>query len=529
MNISSRSGVRLSELVASLSLATDLGLGQPQEHVLRQAVLADRLAELAGLDADARAALFYVSLLAWVGCVADSHELAHWFGDDSRLRGASYQVDRAGLPMLRFLLANLELGNGTTERLASLASFMTAGMQEVMSSMDAHCQTTGEIADGLGLAPEVRRALPQVMERWDGRGAPKHLKGPQIEPIMRIAQIANEAEVFARIGGVSAVADMLRSRRGSQFDPMLVDLAVEHAADMLDGLDSVNAWESVIQGSASLDRSMSEAELDATFETFADYADLKSPWFLGHSRASAALAAEAARRANLPARDVALVLRAALVCRLGVIGVSAATWDRPGRLSPIELEHVRTVPYLTERVLKNQPVLAEIGGVAGMFHERLDGSGYPRGLSGAAIPPAARVVAAAEVYQALREERPHRRALPRPEAADLLTREVSAGRLDGAAVQAVLAAAGHRTRRQASLTGGLSAREAEVLALVARGLSNKQIAARLSITPRTAGSHIEHIYDKIGATTRGSAALYAMRHGLIDATAPEEEMPSDIG
>jgi DNA-binding CsgD family transcriptional regulator len=119
--------------------------------------------------------------------------------------------------------------------------------------------------------------------------------------------------------------------------------------------------------------------------------------------------------------------------------------------------------------------------------------------------------------------------LPRPEAADLLTREVSAGRLDGAAVQAVLAAAGHRTRRQASLTGGLSAREAEVLALVARGLSNKQIAARLSITPRTAGSHIEHIYDKIGATTRGSAALYAMRHGLIDATAPEEEMLSDIG
>jgi len=164
-----------------------------------------------------------------------------------------------------------------------------------------------------------------------------------------------------------------------------------------------------------------------------------------------------------------------------------------------------------------------------MFHERLDGSGYPRGLSGPAIPLAARVLAAAEVYQAVTEQRPHRQAFRAAEAADLLTHEASAGRLDGAAVQAVLAAAGHRTRRRTSLTGGLSARETEVLALVARGLSNKQIAARLSITPRTAGSHIEHIYDKIGATTRGSAALYAMRHGLIDPAAPDEEAPTDIG
>ena len=122
MNVSPRSGVRLSELVASLSLATDLGLGQPQEHVLRQTVLADRLADLAGMDAEARAALFYVSLLAWVGCVADSHELAHWFGDDSRVRGASYEVDRAGLPMLRFLLAHLELGSGASDWLRSRRS-----------------------------------------------------------------------------------------------------------------------------------------------------------------------------------------------------------------------------------------------------------------------------------------------------------------------------------------------------------------------------------------------------------------------
>lgn len=529
LRTSSRQGVRLAELIASLSLATDLGLGQPQEHVLRQTVIADRLAAAAGLDAGARAALYYVSLLAWVGCVADSHELARWFGDDSTIRAASYRVDRAGLPMLRFLMGNLDPGGGARRRPVALLTFLTSGLREVMSSMDAHCQSTGQIADGLGLGDAVSRALPQVMERWDGKGGPRRLKAHQIEPIMRIAQIANEAEVFERIGGEAAVEAMLRARRGGQFDPVLVDLVLKHRDEIFADLDSMDAWRSVIEGSATLDRVIDEADLDEMLEIFADYADLKSPWFLGHSRATAELASEAAKRARLPAPDVTLVRRAALTCRLGVIGVSAATWNRPGPLSAIEYERVRTVPYLTERVLKNQWVLAKIGGLAGMFHERLDGSGYPRGLTAQAIPPAARLLAAAEVYQALRETRPYRPALSRTDAANLLAGEVTAGRLDGAAVSAVLEAAGHQTHRAVGLTAGLSAREAEVLALLARGLSNKQIAARLWITPRTAGSHIEHIYAKIGATTRGSAALYAMRHGLIDASAGDEEMSAEIG
>jgi DNA-binding CsgD family transcriptional regulator len=184
---------------------------------------------------------------------------------------------------------------------------------------------------------------------------------------------------------------------------------------------------------------------------------------------------------------------------------------------------------MTERVLKRQPRLAEIGSLAGMFHERIDGSGYPRGLSGSAIPPAARVLAVAEVYQALREARPHRAAFSRRQAQALLLDEAAAGRLDPAAVTAVLAAAGHRTRRRPNLVGGLTAREAEVLALLVRGLPNKQIAARLAISPRTVGSHIEHIYSKIGVGTRGSAAMYALGHGIVDATPADEEAFQTVG
>ncbi len=522
-------GVRLAELVASLSLATDLGLGQPQEHVLRQTVIAARLAALAGISDEERGAAFYVSLLAWVGCVADSHELSRWFGDDTQIRAASYEVDRAGLPMMRFLLGHLAAGGSSLQRVATVGRFLTGGLGDVMSSMAAHCQTTGEIADRLGLAGEVRRALPQALERWDGKGGPAGLAGDQIERVMRVVQVANDAEVFWRVGGVQAATDMLHERRGREFDPTLVDLCLADAAEIFADLDTVDAWSAVIEGCATLDREMDDVELRAALETFADYADVKSPWFLGHSRAVASLAAEAARRARLPAMDVDLVERAGFVCRLGTIGVSASTWDRPGALSRIEWERVRNVPYLTERVLKRQPRLAEVGTIAGMFHERIDGSGYPRGLSAAAIPPTARVLAAAEVYQAMREDRPHRGALSRQVAQVLLLREAAAGRLDASAVDAVLAAAGHQPRRRPNLVGGLSSRETEVLALMVRGLPNKLIAAELSIAPRTVGSHIEHIYTKIGVSTRGSAAMYAMRHGIVDATPSDGERFESIG
>jgi HD-GYP domain-containing protein (c-di-GMP phosphodiesterase class II) len=513
-----RSEVRLAELVAALSLATDLGLGQPQEHILRQTVIASRLSRLAELTEEEQAAVYYVSLLAWVGCVADSHEMARWFGDDTKMRAASYAVDRAGLPMLRFLIGNIASEGSSWRRVSMTGKFMTEGMREVMNSLAAHCQTTGQIADRIGLAATVSRALPQVLERWDGKGGPAGIRGEAIERTMRVAHIANEVEVFCREQGVASAVTILRDRSGSEFDPALAELFCAHADEILGDLDDVDAWTTVIDGCGPLDRRMDDAELRDALETFADYADVKSPWFTGHSRAVGALAAAAAREAGLSPSDVDLVERAGFVCRLGGIGVSAATWSRAGALSRIEWERIRTVPYLTERVLAYQPQLARIGAVAGMVHERCDGSGYPRGVSGNAIPKTARILAAAEVYQALREDRAHRSAFDPAAAKAVLLDEAAAGRLDADAVHAVLAAAGHQTPRRSISVAGLSAREVEVLSLLVRGLSNKQIASELTVSPRTVGSHVEHIYTKIGVSARGAAAMYAMRHGLVDAT-----------
>ena len=246
--------------------------------------------------------------------------------------------------------------------------------------------------------------------------------------------------------------------------------------------------------------------------------DLKSPFTLGHSIAVAELAEDAGRRLGLAPEQVLTLRRAGFVHGFGRLGVSNSIWDRAGPLSAGEWERVRMYPYLTERMLHQSAALAPLGEIAVQHRERLDGSGYPRGLSGGAISMLARVLGAADAYTSMREPRPHRPARTAGEAVTEMRAEVRAGRLDGAAVDAVLEAAGHRLPRRREAVAGLTAREIEVLILLARGMSNRQIAERLVITPKTAGNHVEHIYAKIGASSRAGAAMFAVQHGLL----PEE-------
>ncbi len=482
----------MAELVGALSLATDLGLGQPQEHVLRQTVLARRLAAAAGLTAREQRQVCYVSLLAWVGCIADSHELARWFGDDLRLRADSYQVDKAGLPLMRFMLGHIGAGAPPLRRLTMIGRFLAEGAREASQSFVAHCQTTGDIARRLGLDAEVGRALAQAFERWDGRGVPLGLAGERIDPVMRVVQIADDAEVFDRVGGPDAAVTMLRGRRGTEFDPALVDLCT---ASLFGGLDAVDSWEAAIasaglsgaelsgaelsgaglsgaglsgaglsgaglSGAGPSESELSEAELTTALEAFADYADLKSPSRLGHSRGVSSLAASAARHLGLPGDDVTLVERAALVHDLGIIGVPTSIWEKAGPLSAAERERVRTHPYLTERILSRQPRLAEIGAIAGLHHERADGSGYPRGLRGEAIPVGARLVAAADVLHAMGEDRPYRAGVDAAARAAALRAEAKAGarsrrgRRGAARRRSPGAAAPHPARRAVAPRGG---------------------------------------------------------------------------
>ncbi|MGH9264841.1 MAG: HD domain-containing phosphohydrolase, partial [Acidimicrobiales bacterium] len=511
----------LAELLASLSLGIDLGFGQPMEHVLRQCRIALRLGELVGLDEDSRATLYYTALLINVGCHADAYEQARWCGDDIALKAAKYDHEPGTIKEAAAMLRFLGSGNHPLHRVRVAFDFALSGHKEFDGMIARHAGLARAFGELLRLPGAVLEALSSSYERWDGRGWPGELSGDAIPYASRISQLAEFIEVAHRTGGIGAARAVATRRSGKQFDPNLVSIFDADAEKVLHGIDEVDSWDAVIDAEPALAVRLSPAECDAALAAIAMFVDLKSPFTLGHSVAVAELAAGAGRRAGLPREDEQTLYRAGLVCGFGRLGVSNAIWDKRGPLTAGEWERVRLHPYLTERMLRQSAALAALGRLAVQLRERLDGSGYPRGLSGAAISEPARILAAADAYQSMIEPRPHRPAMAAADAARELRGEVRAGRLDGDAVDRVLDAAGHRVARRRDGPGGLTEREVEVLRLVARGLTTKEIAGKLVVAPKTVGNHIEHIYTKIGVSNRAAASLFAMQHGLL----PEHAFP----
>jgi HD-GYP domain-containing protein (c-di-GMP phosphodiesterase class II) len=510
--------VRVAELVAALSLGIDLGFGQPMEHVLRQCLIALKLAERAGLGEESRGVVYYTALMVSVGCHTDAHEQAKWFGDDIAMKSRKYAYDMRSVRGAASVVKYLGAGHPPLHRFRIGLEFAVSGHRAVDGMIDHHAKMTRLLAEQLGMADAVLDSVGAAYERWDGRGWPGSVGGEDIPMPARIAQLAEFAEVAHRVGGVEASVALARERSGKQFDPMLAGLLREDAGNILAAADAVETWDAVIAAEPALAVMLSEDEFDSKLFAVANFVDLKSPYMLGHSAAVADLAAAAGSALSFPADDLRLLRRAGLVLGFGRLGVSNAIWDKPGPLRPGEWERVRMQPYITERMLGQSAALAPLGALAGQHRERLDGSGYPRGVSGQSISRAARVLGVADAYQAMREPRAYRAARPADEAAAELRAEVRSGRLDGDAVEAVLSAAGHRGGRRAGHVAGLTAREVEVLRLAARGLSTREIGQRLVMSPKTAGNHIEHIYIKIGAGNRAAASLFAVRHGLL----PEE-------
>jgi HD-GYP domain-containing protein (c-di-GMP phosphodiesterase class II) len=498
----------------------DLGLGQPMEHVLRSWLIAARLGDHLGVGREQRGSLFYVVTLAWVGCVADTPEVATWFGDDIAYRGDSYRIDLAGLPLLGFMLQHVGAGRPTMQRLRLAAKLAVTGGSVIERGMMSHCLTTGRMAERLGLGADVRDPLQQVFTRWDGKGVPGGVGGDEIALPMRLFHLADVVEVFHRAEGADAAVEVARDRRGSHFDPAVVDAFCAVAKDVLGDPASEAGWEALIAEEPALQRRLSERELDAALEAIADFTDLRSPSRAGHSRGVADLVARAAAHAGLPDRDIVAVRRAALLHDIGLHGVPASILDKAGRLSASESERMRMHAYYTERMLARPPMLARLGAIAALTHERCDGSGYHRGLAGPAIPATGRLLAAACAYRAMTEPRSHRPALTSKQASAELRGDVRAGRLDANAVDAVLAGAGQSHGKRRTGAAGLTPREVEVLTLIARGASNRQAAQALGITTKTAGTHIERIYSKTGASTRSTATLFAMQHGLLETLEP---------
>jgi len=507
--------VRLAEIIGALSLGVDLGFGQPMEHVLRQCRLALRLAQHLDLGEEQRGVVYYTALLTNVGCHTDAHEQAKWFGDDIGLKSDKYTYGLHGARSAVAAFRRIGSGQPLLMRFRVGLSFALAGHREVDEMIDHHSAMARMLAVELGLPPTVQAAVGASYEQWDGRGWPGDLRGDSIPVAARVSQLAEFMEVAHRSGGVAEATALARKLAGTQFDPEVAEEFARAADTLLSGMDDADTWRAVIADDPVLDRPLTDEEFDTALGAVADFVDLKSPYMLGHGRAVAQLVDTAGQRVGLSDDRRTTLRRAGLAHGLGRLGVSNAIWDKPGPLGAAERERVHLQPYYTERMLRQSATLAPIGAIAGQLRERLDGSGYPHGLTGDSIGVEARTLGAADVYLAMVEPRPHRPALTPEHAATELRSEARKGRLDGDAVEAVLVAAGHRSSVRRARPAGLTVREVEVLRLLIRGLSSKQIATELVISPKTARNHIEHIYAKTGATSRVTASLFALRHGLV--------------
>jgi HD-GYP domain-containing protein (c-di-GMP phosphodiesterase class II) len=508
--------VRAAEIIAALSLATDLGIGVPLEHGLHSTLLAMRLADRLNVDAETACQTYYACQLFYVGCTADADVAADLFGADDALttyatagRFGSRAEMTAG-----FLRAVAPPGGAPIVRARQLAHGLPRVAKVFKPHLAAFCEVARMLTDRLGVPRSVGPLFAHVAERWDGKGQPGRARGVEIPLAMRIVHVARDAAFQRMLGGASHAVGVVRRRAGHAFDPDVVAALVAAPGEMLALETAVSAWEEALDREPGPQVRLEGEGIDDALAAIGDFSDLVSPYLVGHSAGVAGLAFAAAGCSRLAEAEQVTIRRAALIHDVGRVAVPARVWQQRGPLAPDDWEKVRLHPYQTERILHRSRFLAPLAVVAGAHHERCDGSGYHRGTVGAGLPPLARLLATADAYHAKIEPRPHREALTPRQAAEALGREVRAGRLDAEAVRAVLEAAGQPSPR-IQRPAGLTERETDVIGLLARGLQTKQIARSLGISVKTADNHIQNLYAKIGVSTRAAATLFAMQHGLL--------------
>jgi len=509
-------GVRAAEVIAVLSLATDLGIGVPLEHGLHSTLIGMRLCERLGVDAVTTSQTYYGCLLFYVGCTAPADIGYEFFGEDDALTTYATPA-RFGSPpemAMGMLRALAPPGGPAVARAFRVARGLPKLARGYKGVVVAICEIAEMLSDRLGLPATFSQLFRQGGERWDGKGIPGGAKREQIPLPVRIVHVARDAAFQRMLGGPEFAARVVHDRAGGAFDPAIADRVAKEAEGILALDDEASAWVDVLGSEPSPQLRLEGEEVEQALAAMGDFADLASPYLVGHSRGVAELAGAAARICGIDGADLTTTVRGALIHDLGRVAVPVRIWNKNGPLTTDDWERVRLHAYHTERVITRSPFLSALVPGAAYHHERLDGSGYHRGSAAAALSRPARLIAAADAYHAMTEPRPHRKALTPVEAAEILGEEARGQRLDADAVAAVIEASGQRAPR-IGRPAGLTEREAEVVKLLARGYQTKQVARALGISVKTADRHIQNAYTKIGVSTRAGATLFAMEQGLI--------------
>lgn len=498
-----------------MCLATDLGMGFPFEHGLHATLTTMRLCEVLGVDADTISRTYYGCLLMYVGCTVDGVERSRVFGGNLTEHLTHRQFGSTAESLTAAVRALPSPGASLPRRSLQAATGLPRAARFRGGHLSAMCEVAGMLAERLGVPQSVHEMFPFLTERWDGAGVLKRASGEEIPLPLRIIHVGRDATYQRLIGGDDYVRRVIASRAGHAFDPEVAAVFLDNAADVLGPPEPPEStWDDVLAAEPRPWLTLNASSIDHALGAIGAFSELVSPHLSGHCAGVARLAASAAELQGFVPAEVEKIRRAALVHDVGRTAIDFRVWNKPGPLTAHEREQVRLHPYHTDRVLARSPWLSELALIATAHHERLDGSGYHRGLDSSSLSRSARLLAVADAFQSKTEPRSYREPLSPKATTEVLVGKAKAGLLDPVMVRAVAEAAGEAPPT-IERPAGLTDREVEVLGLLARGLQTKQVARELDISAKTVDRHIQNGYRKIGVSSRAAATLFASENGLI--------------
>jgi response regulator RpfG family c-di-GMP phosphodiesterase/DNA-binding CsgD family transcriptional regulator len=507
--------MRTAEVIAAMCLATDLGMGFPFEHGLHATLTTMRLCDALDVDHETAVSTFYASLLMYAGCTVDGTERARLFGGSMTTHHTHRQFGSSFESLVGVARALPSPGSSLPRRAWEVVTGLPAASRFVTGHFAALCEVAGMLAERLGLPASISGLFPMLTERWDGASVLERASGTDVPLPLRIVHVGRDAAYQRLIGDDEHVVAVIGARAGKAFDPAVVAGFLRNADEILASPEHPeNAWFDVIAAEPRPWLILDGTGIDRALNAIGLFSDMVSPYLTGHSSGVAALAGAAAEVAGMNQEEVKVVMRAGMIHDVGRSAIPSDVWGKPGSLTADEWEQVRLHPYHTERVLSRLDSLRDVAAVAGAHHERIDGSGYHRGIHASSLSPEARLLAAADAFHSKTETRPYRPSLSPEEAAAVVIGKARQGILDPGMVEAVVAAAGQKAPDIAR-PAGLTDREVEVLGHLARGLQTKQMARLLGISPKTVDRHIQNTYRKIGVSSRAAATLYATENGLV--------------
>jgi len=429
--------LHLSEVLSGLSHALDMTEGQVAGHAERSCLIGMRIATALDLDDDTRSSLFYAMLLKDAGCSSNAAKVAALFGvDDAMVKSSRRLTDTSRTSeALLHVLRTAGAGRSLLARGRQAGAVIRSGRAVARSLIELRCERGAGVVRAIGLGEIAARAIMDLDEHWDGGGYPAGLSGDEISLAGRVVCLAQTAEVFWQHGGASAACAIARKRRRTWFDPALVDALVglEHDARFWQSLETAAVTEVEPPEHVLV---ADDARLDLVAHAFASIVDAKSPYTATHSEGVAAIADALAASLDVDMGTRATLSRGALLHDIGKLGVSNRILDKPGPLGPNEWATVRRHPQWSMEILARVRAFEDVARIAGAHHERLDGSGYHRGLTATELDQPSRILAVADVAEALSADRPYRPALGPDDVLGIMRREANRA-LDGDAFAAL--------------------------------------------------------------------------------------------